>query len=242
MSHTPYPRPAPGRHIDHWEEVYDSGRYSFYRQDWRHVLHFSEDLSGAAALVIDSLDRVALIECYRYTVDRIVLEIPRGLADPGETMAQCAAREFEEETGIPVPAEEMTYLGRIDPDTGILGTSPHLYGIRLEHPFPTPKPDHSEALGVNLMAWCDFQDGLATGRINDPFAFVAAQRLAAIEKNVSYAVAVGRTATFKTMEIVDETGEVLVKVPSCAPEKDFQDYRQRENKGHAWRFAKEAYR
>ena len=242
MNKSPFPRPAPGRHIDYWEEAYDSGRYSFFRQDWRHVLHFTEDLSGAAALVIDSLDRVALIECYRYTIDRIVLEIPRGLADPGETMAQCAAREFEEETGIPVPAAEMTSLGQIHPDTGILGTSPHLYGIRLSHPFPEPKPDHSEALGVVLMPWDAFEDACATGRISDPFAFVAAQRLTMIEENVSYAMAVGRQSNFKLMEIVDAAGEVLVKVPSCSPEKDFQDYRQRNGAAVAWRFTKGAYR
>ncbi|MBW8269828.1 NUDIX domain-containing protein [Caldovatus sp. SYSU G05006] len=38
-------------------------------------------------------------------------DIPKGLAAPGETLAQAAARELEEETGLRVPPEALAPLG-----------------------------------------------------------------------------------------------------------------------------------
>src|SRR5512135_203239 len=38
-------------------------------------------------------------------------DIPKGLAEPGETLAAAAARELEEETGLTVPASELRPLG-----------------------------------------------------------------------------------------------------------------------------------
>lgn len=238
----PTPSAAPGRHTDYWEPVFNAGRYAFYKQGWKHVLNFSEPESGAGVLAIDSEDRVCLIECYRYTVDRIVLEIPRGMAEANETMAECAAREFEEETGIALPVGDLVALGQVSPDTGILGTRPHLFGVRLPYPFPEPKPDHDEALGVVFMKRSDFHADCATGRIDDPFAVVATQRFEMIEKNVSYAHAVGRVVNAKPVEILDTEGAVLASYPSWSPERDFQGYKIEHPEAASWRFAPKAYR
>ncbi|KAE8356087.1 NUDIX hydrolase domain-like protein [Aspergillus coremiiformis] len=40
-----------------------------------------------------------LLKQYRPALDRVVVEIPGGLIDPGETVEQCAIRELQEETG-----------------------------------------------------------------------------------------------------------------------------------------------
>src|SRR5690242_13102068 len=44
-------------------------------------------------------ERVVLVRQYRAGVDRVCLEIPGGMVDPGEEPAQAAARELVEETG-----------------------------------------------------------------------------------------------------------------------------------------------
>ena len=55
---------------------------------------------SVAALPIHDDGRVVLIRQYRYAVDQDVWEIPAGRLDPGETPAEGARRELEEEVGL----------------------------------------------------------------------------------------------------------------------------------------------
>lgn len=43
---------------------------------------------------------------YRAPIDQVVIEVPAGLIDPGETPEECAVRELKEETGYLGVAEE----------------------------------------------------------------------------------------------------------------------------------------
>lgn len=56
---------------------------------------------GGAVAVVPLLDdgRVVLVRQYRYPLAKILLELPAGKRDPGETTLQCAMRELAEETG-----------------------------------------------------------------------------------------------------------------------------------------------
>lgn len=68
---------------------------------------------GGAVAVVPLLDdgRVVLVRQYRYPLGKILLELPAGKRDAGETTLQCAMRELAEETGY--TAGEWAYGGEI---------------------------------------------------------------------------------------------------------------------------------
>lgn len=75
---------------------------------WReYIVH-----PGAVA-VVPLLDdgRIVLERQYRYPLQQVLLEIPAGKIDPGESIAACACRELREETGY--LAREWARAGRL---------------------------------------------------------------------------------------------------------------------------------
>ena len=56
--------------------------------------------NAVGILPIDANGSVHLVRQYRSALDRVILEIPAGIIDPGETPETTARRECEEETGM----------------------------------------------------------------------------------------------------------------------------------------------
>jgi ADP-ribose pyrophosphatase len=87
--------------------------------------------SGASAVVPFLSDpegedpQVLLLRQYRYAADGYLYEIPAGRLDPGETPADCAARELREETGC--TAKQMEPLITMVTTPGFTDERIHLY-------------------------------------------------------------------------------------------------------------------
>jgi ADP-ribose pyrophosphatase len=69
-----------------------------------------EHVPGVAILAVDAEGRVLLVRQPRPAVGEVLLEIPAGMLDAGETPEACARRELEEETGC--VAAEVDLLAR----------------------------------------------------------------------------------------------------------------------------------
>jgi ADP-ribose pyrophosphatase len=65
--------------------------------------HLSKDIvvhpGAVVILALLSPDEVVMIENYRFTAGKELLELPAGTLETGEQPIDCAARELEEETG-----------------------------------------------------------------------------------------------------------------------------------------------
>jgi ADP-ribose pyrophosphatase len=68
------------------------------REGWEYAEHL-ESSASVAVLALTRSNEVVLIEQRRTPVDRVVLELPAGIVDPGETPESAVLRELLEETG-----------------------------------------------------------------------------------------------------------------------------------------------
>src|SRR6201999_896495 len=103
--------------------------------DWVNVLALTDD------------DRVVILRQFRPGTERVYLEIPGGMIDPGEDPVSGAIRELAEETGYTGGTAEI--IGKTAPNPAILNN--HLYtvlirGVRLTQP---PTPEAGEVLAVD---------------------------------------------------------------------------------------------
>ena len=90
--------------------------------------HLSETIEHPGAVTILPLlegDRVCLIQNYRPSVDRTLIELPAGTLETGEDPAHTAVRELREETGY--QAESMRLLAEFFMSPGILSERMYLY-------------------------------------------------------------------------------------------------------------------
>ncbi|PLB53718.1 nucleoside diphosphate-sugar hydrolase of the mutt family [Aspergillus steynii IBT 23096] len=78
---------------------------------------------------------------YRPPIDKVVIEVPAGLIDAGETVEECAVRELREETGYVGVAEETSSVMYNDP--GFCNTNLNMVHVRVDMSLPenqNPKP------------------------------------------------------------------------------------------------------
>lgn len=56
--------------------------------------------SGVCILGVDGKGMVSLVRQFRQAIDRVILELPAGVRDPGEDPLAAARRELSEESGL----------------------------------------------------------------------------------------------------------------------------------------------
>lgn len=122
--------------------------------------------NGAVAIVaITDDDNIIMERQYRYACRRVVLEIPAGKIDKGETdPVEAAKRELKEETGY--TAETLVHLGDCNPSCAYSEETVHIYLAKGLTPGEQ-KLDDDEALEVFEMPFDEVYEMGVRGEITD---------------------------------------------------------------------------
>lgn len=116
---------------------------------------------GVAVLPVDDEGNVYITRQFRYALGRDNLEAIAGGIE-GEGELEAAKREALEELGI--EAENWTYLGRVESDTGITTSKCHLYLAR-KLAFNKPEREASEAIETVKMKLSEAAEKVLNGEI-----------------------------------------------------------------------------
>ncbi|MDU2065565.1 MAG: NUDIX hydrolase [Sporomusaceae bacterium] len=120
---------------------------------------------GAAAIVpVTKAGKLVLVRQYRYPVQTVLLEIPAGKLDQGESPEVCARRELEEETGF--QAGTLTKLTAIYTAPGFSNEIIHIY-LAQELTKTKQQLDSDEFLNVEEYSREQVQAMIRSGEICD---------------------------------------------------------------------------
>jgi ADP-ribose pyrophosphatase len=121
----------------------------------------SRGFSVVFALTED--ERVVLVRQYKHGIGAVVLELPAGAIDPGESPLVCARRELAEETGYDAATVEHIRTFVTDPTNS--DSQFHLFLARGAVPTGSQDLDLTEEIDVVLASPADVRAMAFDGRI-----------------------------------------------------------------------------
>jgi len=134
----------------------DGGRIDAY--------YVRETRGFAVVLALRADGRAVLVRQYKHGIGETLLELPAGAIEPGETPADCAARELVEETGYTGRAPEQ--LGTFIADPTNSNGRFYLFLVRDAACTTAPRPDPTEKIAVETATLAELRARIRDGTIS----------------------------------------------------------------------------
>lgn len=145
----------------------------------RDVIHHN----GGCAIIACKDDCLLMVRQYRYAAQQELYEIPAGKIEAGEDPAQCAIREFEEETGY--ACTRMQPLFSFYSTPGFCTEAIHLFEAdHLYRPAHKRAMDDDECIEIAWVPIAELYRQLQSGMLKDAKTIIALQHV--LLKNSRY--------------------------------------------------------
>lgn len=130
--------------------------------------------SGAAVVLINSENQIALIKVFRYPAQVESWEIPGGGIEDGQTPRETAKNEVLEELGINIPLKELQPLGGFFPSNSLSNEYQHIFRCAIPHKtLPQHKADDEEIVSAKFVGFSEALQMIKEGQINDALTALA---------------------------------------------------------------------
>ncbi len=130
---------------------------------------------GSSVLAVDKDGYVYLVEQFRYPYREMLLEIPAGKLEEGESAYDCAIRELKEEVGL--TADSLIDLGLIYPSPGYTDEPLHIF-LATEFTVGENHLDDHELLNVKKIKFDEALQMVKSNQIKDAKTVTAILRYA----------------------------------------------------------------
>jgi len=169
--------------IEHWKRLESQYRGSYkvfqVRQDRsqsprsgkEHTFYVIESGDWVNIIPVTPEGQLVFIKQYRHGTAEVTLEVPGGMVDPGETVAEAARREMCEETGY--DTEQIVYLGGVAPNPALQNNVCHSYLALDARPDGAQHLDGAEDIEVVLVDPADVPTLIVSGQINHALVVAA---------------------------------------------------------------------
>ncbi len=132
----------------------------------KNITHTTIKHPGAAVILpVTNSGDILLLNQFRPSLKKWLLELPAGTMEPGEDAATCAHRELIEETGF--EAGTLVSLGQVTPLAGFCDEIQHLYLAKDLKPNHSFSCDEDEVIELVTMSKAQLQQRIADGHITD---------------------------------------------------------------------------
>ena len=131
---------------------------------------------GVAVAAFNAAGQLLLEREYRHGVGEVIWQLPGGLVDPDEALADAGLRELLEETGYaPAVVDDATvrYFGYVWDNPGLGPTESHVVGVRNVRQVRAPSLEGTEFITLHWQDAAWVKDAVRTGLIRERTAVAA---------------------------------------------------------------------
>ncbi|MGC9421163.1 NUDIX hydrolase [Vibrio sp.] len=130
------------------------------------ITHTTIKHPGAAVILpLTRDDKIILINQFRPSLNKWLLELPAGTIEENELTLDCAQRELEEETGY--SAQEWIQLGQVTPMAGFCDEIQHLFVAKQLKLTTRLVCDDDEVIEVLALSMAELEQKIINGEISD---------------------------------------------------------------------------